>query len=131
MRGVHIGHDGYVDDQVTMSCNTILGGHSIIMKGANIGLGSSIHQFRVVGAYAMIGMMSNVVRSIPPFVIAVGNPAKPTKINAIGMQRGGVADLDVASAMQWMERGMDDSALSPHLKQIMDRWHSMYGACGK
>lgn len=85
----HIGHDAMIEDGVTLSSLSIVGGHSVVMRGANIGLAAAIHQKRVVGHYAMIGMNSTVVKSIPPMVIAMGSPAKVARANTIGLTRKG------------------------------------------
>lgn len=122
MRGVHIGHDAYIAERVTLSCNVIIGGHTAVMRGANMGLGSAVHQNRVIGAYAMIGMMSNVVRSIPPFVTALGNPCKPIKINAIGMARGGFSDQEISDAAKWFNSPAEDADLYGQLFQHIDQW---------
>jgi UDP-N-acetylglucosamine acyltransferase len=77
---------------MTLSCNVLIGGHSTIMKGCNLGLGSIVHQFSVIGAYSMLGMGCIVPKSkrIEPGFIYVGNPARMLKMNTIGLQRNGI-----------------------------------------
>ena len=48
MRGCHISHDSLVDDDVIMSCNVVLGGHSWVMDGAYLAIGSITHPFTVI-----------------------------------------------------------------------------------
>ncbi len=43
LRGSHVGHDSFIESNVIMSCNSILGGHGYLMRGANIALGAVIH----------------------------------------------------------------------------------------
>jgi UDP-N-acetylglucosamine acyltransferase len=91
----HIPHDGQLEDNVTVSCSVMIGGHSVIQSGATIGLGSVIHQKLVVGALAMIGMGSVVTRDIPPFALVYGNPATIKGGNLVGMRRAGLEQLRI------------------------------------
>lgn len=95
LRGTHIGHDAVVENDCVLSCNVVIGGHSHIMTGVNMGLASVVHQFRVIGAYAMIGMNATCTKDIAPFVTAYGSPAKAKSINERGMQRNGFTDIEV------------------------------------
>lgn len=92
LRNSHIGHDSIIEDRVNLSCNVLIGGHSYIMEGVNMGLGSMCHQFSIIGAYSMIGMGAVVVKTnrINPGETYVGNPAKFLKENKIGLARNGV-----------------------------------------
>lgn len=92
LKSSHVGHDCIVHDWVTLSCGCLIGGHTIIMEGANFGLGSICHQKSIIGAYAMIGMHATITKSleVTPGDIFVGSPAKFLKRNQIGLDRGGV-----------------------------------------
>jgi len=94
LRGSHVGHDVIIENNVTISCNVLLGGHSYVMEGANMALGSICHQYSVIGAYAMIGMGGIVTKStkVEPGLIYVGNPIKFLKENKIGLERAGIDD---------------------------------------
>jgi UDP-N-acetylglucosamine acyltransferase len=83
LRGSHLGHDVMVENNVTISCNVLVGGHSIIGSGANLGLGAILHQFSKIGCYSMIGMGTIVTKksNIQCFGTYVGNPAKYIKEN--------------------------------------------------
>lgn len=87
LRGAHVGHDCWVEDEVTLSCNAIVGGHSQILEGANIGLSAVIRQRLVVGAYAMLGMGAVVTKNCEPFMIYYGNPATNRGKNDRGIER--------------------------------------------
>jgi len=95
LRNSHVGHDSIVEDKVNLSCNVLIGGHSYIMEGANMGLGSMCHQFSVIGAYSMIGMGGIVVKSseINPGEIYVGTPVKFLKDNKIGLNRNNIDSI--------------------------------------
>jgi UDP-N-acetylglucosamine acyltransferase len=92
LRNSHIGHDSIIESRVNLSCNVLVGGHSYIMEGVNMGLGSMCHQFSILGAYSMIGMGGIVVKSseIHPGEIYIGNPVKFLKENKIGLNRNGI-----------------------------------------
>lgn len=97
LRGAHHSHDSVMEDDVTLSCNVLVGGHSHIMKGANIGLGAILHQYQVIGAYAMIGMGTILTKKsiVYPGCKYVGNPARHIGLNEIGLERAGVKPEDM------------------------------------
>lgn len=111
LRGSHLSHDSIMEDRVTLSCNVLVGGHSYIMEGANCGLGSIIHQYQTIGAYAMLGMGAIVPRSfvVKPGRVYYGNPVKETcRRNDIGLERGGVTDniLRQLADKFWLLKGV-------------------------
>jgi UDP-N-acetylglucosamine acyltransferase len=83
LRGAHIGHDSIIGNQVTASCNSLIGGHSIVDDYANLGLGCICHQFSYIGKGSMIGMGTIIPKNkeILPFATYVGNPSKYLKRN--------------------------------------------------
>ncbi|MGI8761729.1 MAG: UDP-N-acetylglucosamine acyltransferase [Jatrophihabitantaceae bacterium] len=91
MDKVHIGHDCVVGNRVTMAPTTVLAGHVHIGDGANLGMGTIVHQRKVIGPVAMIGMGSIVTKNVPPYGMAFGNPCRIRGANRVGMQRAGVA----------------------------------------
>lgn len=103
LRNSHVGHDSTIEDKVNLSCNVLIGGHSYIMEGTNMGLGSMCHQFSILGAYSMIGMGGVVTKSsvIHPGEIHVGNPVRFLKENKIGLSRN---NIDSKSLSQLTER---------------------------
>lgn len=112
LRGSHLGHDVIVRDFANLSCNVLVGGHTIIGTGANLGLGTAIHQFRTIGAYSMVGMNSTVTRNVLPFVVAYGSPAENMKINQVGLVRsGGVQQAEINVFEEWFFKmgGLYDS----------------------
>jgi len=89
LRGSHLGHDCILNNEITLSCNVLVGGHSEILDGVNMGLGSICHQFSILGGFSMIGMGGVVTKKskILPGQIYVGNPVKHLKENTIGLTR--------------------------------------------
>jgi UDP-N-acetylglucosamine acyltransferase len=92
LRGSHVGHDSCISNKVNLSCNVLIGGHSILMEGCNLGLGAICHQFSVIGAYSMIGMGAIVTKTslIEPGNVYIGCPAKFLKQNTIGLDRNNI-----------------------------------------
>jgi len=93
LKGSHIGHDAWVQNDCTLSCNSLIGGHSIIMDGVNMGLASVCHQFSILGAYSMYGMGAIVTKKLDaePFKIFVGNPATYLKTNSVAIERNNIS----------------------------------------
>jgi len=94
LRGSHLGHDAVLEDDVTVSCTVMIGGESHVMKGANLGLGAVVHQQQTIGAWAMVGMGAVVPKKLHVFPggIYVGNPARYSRKNRIGLERASVSD---------------------------------------
>lgn len=97
MKGVHIGHDCILDEEVILSAHACLAGHIEIMKGANLGIGCLVHPRQVIELYCMIGMGAVIPKKlvIEPFGIYVGNPAKKIGINERGIEKNNLTKEDV------------------------------------
>ena len=89
MVGVHIAHDCIIENNVIFANQATLGGHVYVEDSAVIGGISAIHQFCKIGTLAMIGGMSAVENDVIPYSLAIGNRAKITGINIIGLKRAG------------------------------------------
>lgn len=102
LRNSHVGHDCFLDNKVTLSCNVLLGGHSHIMEGSNFGLGSICHQYSIIGAYTMIGMGCVITKSsdIVPGNVFIGSPAKMLRQNTIGLQRNNIDDNKLSELLE-------------------------------
>jgi UDP-N-acetylglucosamine acyltransferase len=85
----HVGHDCTLGDNIVMANVATLGGHVEIGDCANLGGLSAVHQYTKIGAYCFIANNAAVTRDVPPYVMAVGQPADPHSINSVGLQRRG------------------------------------------
>ena len=56
---------------------------------------SAVHQFVRIGRHAMIGGMSGVERDVIPYGQVIGDRARLTGLNIIGMQRAGYSREDI------------------------------------
>lgn len=90
MNQCYLAHDSVVEDRATLASSVLLAGHVRVGAGANLGLGVTVHQFRTIGAGAMVGMSSAVTRDVPPYAKAYGIPADVRGANVVGMERAGV-----------------------------------------
>jgi UDP-N-acetylglucosamine acyltransferase len=89
---VYVAHDVQISDAVTLTAGSSIGGHVTIRTRANIGLNVSVHQRRVVSAFAMVGMGTTVTRDVPPFTTSYGVPPRVHGLNAFGLRRAGYGD---------------------------------------
>jgi len=85
----HVAHDCRLGDQIVMANCATLGGHVEIGDWVTMGGLSAVHQHTKVGAHCFIAHNAAVTRDVPPYVLAVGRPAVPHSVNAIGLQRRG------------------------------------------
>ena len=95
----HIAHDCLIGDNVIMANNATLAGHVHVGDHAVIGGLSAIHQFVKIGRFAMIGGMSGVEHNVLPFTTVMGERAKLSGLNLIGLKRGKI-DRDSINAVR-------------------------------
>jgi UDP-N-acetylglucosamine acyltransferase len=89
MAYAHVAHDCVIGNQCILANNATLGGHVRLDDWVIMGGLSAVHQFGRVGAHAFIANNAAVTRDVPPFVMAVGQPADAHSINAEGLKRRG------------------------------------------
>jgi len=105
MNKAYIAHDGLLENGVTISGSVMIGGHSTILSGANLGMNASVHQRSVIGERVMVGMGAVVTHHLPPFAMVYGTPARVRGGNKVGMQRAGIADEIVTKVVEALEGG--------------------------
>lgn len=96
----HIAHDCQVGDHTVFANNASLAGHVTVGNHVILGGFTGVHQFSKVGDHAFTGMGTMANRDIPPFVIAVGNYAKPYGINKEGLRRRGFSSASIQALHQ-------------------------------
>src|ERR1700739_4184225 len=85
----HVAHDCQLGDKIVMSNVATLGGHVEIGDWVILGGLSAVHQFTKVGAHCFVANNAAVTRDVPPYVMAVGQPAEPHSVNSEGLKRRG------------------------------------------
>lgn len=95
MIGSHVAHDCKVGHNVVMVNHATLGGHVQVGDYAILGGLVAIHQFVRIGPYAMIGGMSGVEADVIPYGMVVGDRARLSGLNVIGLKRRNFARQDI------------------------------------
>ncbi|MDE2304771.1 MAG: acyl-ACP--UDP-N-acetylglucosamine O-acyltransferase [Gammaproteobacteria bacterium] len=85
----HVAHDCQLGDQIVMANCATLGGHVEVGDWVIFGGLSAVHQFSKIGAHCFIANNAAVTRDVPPYVMAVGQPAVPHSVNSEGLKRRG------------------------------------------
>jgi len=115
MNQSYVAHDCVLEDGVTLASSVLLAGHVHVGAGANLGLGTTVHQTRSIGRGAMVGMGSVVTRDLPPFSKSWGSPARVASANVVGMRRAGHEEAVVTA----LARAYEDGRTSPaDLKEL-------------
>ena len=96
----HVAHDCTVGDHVIFSNNGTLAGHVTVEDYAILGGLSGVHQFCRIGAHAITGGCTKIVKDVPPFMVADGNPAKVRSHNAVGLERRGFSTESIESVKE-------------------------------
>jgi len=89
MAYAHVAHDCRVGSHCVLANNATLGGHVHLGDWVIMGGFSAVHQFCKVGAHAFLANNAAVTRDVPPYIMAVGQPAAAHSINAEGLKRRG------------------------------------------
>ena len=87
MAYTHVAHDCRLGSRIVMANCATLGGHVQLGDWVIMGGLAAIHQFCKVGAHAFIANNAAVTRDVPPYVMAVGQPATPHSVNSEGLKR--------------------------------------------
>lgn len=93
MSYAHLAHDCRVGDHVIISNSSQVAGHVMIEDRVIISGMVAVHQFVKIGTHAFVGGASKVTQDVPPYLKAVGNPAKLYGLNTVGLTR---SDFDPA-----------------------------------
>ncbi len=89
MAYTHVAHDCMVGSNCILANGASIAGHVHVGDHAIIGGMTGVHQFCHIGAHSFIGANSLILKDIPPYVMASGQPAKPFGLNSEGLKRRG------------------------------------------
>jgi UDP-N-acetylglucosamine acyltransferase len=97
MNYVHIGHDCQIDESVVIANTTQLAGHVHVHTKATISSMFLAHQFISIGEHSMLAAMSAVLKSVPPYIMTEGRPARIIRVNTIGLTREGFSTDEISA----------------------------------
>ena len=92
MAYAHVAHDCVLGDHVIIANSVNMGGHVLIEDHVIVGGLTAIHQFVRIGKHAFVGGSAAVMKDVPPYVKAAGNPLKLYGLNSLGLQRRGFSE---------------------------------------
>jgi len=95
MNGVHVAHDCQVGTNVIMASNATIGGHVQVGDFAFLGGLSAVHQYVRIGPHAMIGGMTGVEADVIPFGLVMGDRARLSGLNMVGLKRRGFSRKEI------------------------------------
>ncbi len=85
----HVAHDCMIGDHCILANNASIAGHVHLGDYVILGGMTGIHQFCHIGAHSFIAANSLVLKDVPAYVMASGQPAKPFGLNTEGLKRRG------------------------------------------
>jgi len=98
--------------------NFLLSAHGNLSLG-----GAAAHQFVRIGQYAMIGGMSGVERDVIPYGLVMGDRARLSGVNIIGMQRRGFSREEIQAMRNAFQLLFADAGtLSERVEDIAARF---------
>lgn len=89
MVNTHVAHDCMIGSGCVFANNVGIAGHVKVGDSVIVGGNSGIHQFCRLDSYSMVGGASLIVKDVPAYVMASGNPSKAHGMNFEGMRRRG------------------------------------------
>lgn len=111
MAYTHIAHDVRIGSRVTLANATQLGGNTKILDGANFGLGVCVHQHCIIGAGAMIAMMTPVVKNVPPYSTVIQGRIR--SLNKIALAELNTTESEQVEYLDCLQRGVSPSDDNP------------------
>lgn len=128
MASAHVAHDCRVGNHVIMANNATIGGHVTIADYAILGGLSAVHQFVRIGAHAMVGGMTGVEHDVVPYAVVVGDRARVTGPNLIGLRRRGFPRAEI-DALREAYRTLFD-ARAGTMAERLDRLERAHAGIG-
>ena len=102
-----------------------MAGHVIVEDNVVVGALSAIHQFCRIGEGAMIGGMSGVTADVIPFSTVMGNRAKLSGINILGLKRRNIKKKEISEFRKIFKYIFFDneSIFRDRIKEVMKKKH--------
>lgn len=97
MASTHVAHDCIVGNNVIMANNATLAGHVEVGDFAIIGGLAAVHQFARIGRHAIVGGMTGVENNVIPYGSVVGDRARLSGLNVVGLKRRAFSKEDITN----------------------------------
>lgn len=97
MASTHVAHDCIVGNHVILANNATLAGHVEVGDFAIIGGLAAVHQFARIGRHAIVGGMTGVENNVIPYGSVVGERARLSGLNIIGLKRRAFSKEDITN----------------------------------
>ncbi len=104
LANAHVAHDCQVGNEVILSNNVLLAGHTEVQSQAILNGGSAVHHFTIIGRLCYLGGLTPIPHDIPPFLIAAGQPLRYGGINVVGMRRRGFSEETILAVRAMYKR---------------------------
>ena len=101
-----------------MANQATLGGHVQVDNFAVLGGLSAVHQFCRIGKLAMVGGLSAVENDVIPFGLALGNRAKITGVNIIGLKRASYSKSIIREYSNIIDKIFTGGTISSEIEKI-------------
>lgn len=99
MIGSHVGHDGIVGNDCTLTNGALVAGHAELSDNCILSGHAAVQQRVRIGRLAMLGGLGSSTKDIPPFVLAQGYNCI-SGLNLIGLRRSGMATAAINAVRQ-------------------------------
>lgn len=126
MQSVHIPHDADIQDDVVITPMVALGGISKVLKGANLALGVTVHQYSVIGHFSIAAMGAAVTKNIKPFARFI--PNQPLSVNTYAIQKFGFEN-EAGQIEAYVLR--DERPTTPRLIEITEEFEALHQTSGR
>jgi UDP-N-acetylglucosamine acyltransferase len=124
MAYAHVAHDCSVGDNCILANAVQIGGHSHIEDWVIIGGLAGLHQFSRVGEHSMIAGAAKITQDVPPYILAVNDPAEFGGLNVVGLRRRGFKSEDIQTLKEAFKYLYDKSL---NVSQAVEVIKSKYG----
>ncbi|NTW85115.1 MAG: hypothetical protein HGB30_03015 [Holophagaceae bacterium] len=91
MQSVHVPHDAIIDDDVVITPMVVMGGIVRLLRGANLSVGCSVHQYSVIGHFSIVAMGAALTKNLKPFSKYI--PGKDISVNDYAIKKHGFSDV--------------------------------------
>jgi len=89
MAYAHVAHDCIVGNYCILANSVNLAGHVVVEDWVSLGGMVPVHQFVRIGQHSFVGGAYRVVKDIPPYILAAGEPMTYGGLNSVGLSRRG------------------------------------------